>query len=557
MLDNQSMAALLEAFIAESDEGLTAAEEALLVLERTPEHADSLALVFRAVHTIKGNSGIFEFDAMTRIAHAMEDLLDRLRAGQTVVSNGIITLLLESVDVLRGLLFESDRTRALSAAELELIEHLRRADPLHVPAHDAAQAAGPATPERVSRTLRIDLAKLDRLLDLSGEIGIARGRLSEMLGDPTVTSRIALEAQRDADHLHLEMQELVMKLRMVPVGPTFRQFQRIVRDTARSLGKEAELRIEGVDVEVDMTVIEHLRDPLVHMIRNSVGHGIEKPAARRAAGKPAAGTLILRSFREAGSIVIELADDGGGIDYDRVIRRARERGLVSETETLTAAQAAELIFHPGFSTADAVTDLSGRGVGLDVVRRNIDAIHGSVSVESEPGRGTTFRVRLPLTLAIVDGLGVGVGGETFVIPMEAVVEALHLPAGTVEREEAGVGATGVLTHRGESIPFIRLRGRFTPGGGEAERENVVVVRYARGRAALVVDDLHGECHTVVKPLPKSLRGIPGLSGSAILPNGRIAFIVDVPGLLQVEIDQRSSLFRNSTRSNQERSCFVN
>jgi two-component system chemotaxis sensor kinase CheA len=529
MLDTQSIAALLEAFLSESDEGLAAAEEALLVLERAPEDADALASVFRAVHTIKGNSGIFDFEAMTRVAHAMEDLLDRLRAGQTVVSNGIITLLLESVDVLRGLLFESDRTRALTAVEGRLIERLRVADAMDV----AGNAKVLQTAQRTSRTLRIDLAGLDRLLDLSGEISIARGRLSQMLADPAVPARVALETQRDADHLHLEMQELVMKLRMVPVGPTFRQFQRIVRDAARSHGKEAELRIEGDDVEVDMIVVEHLRDPLMHMIRNSVGHGIELPEVRRARKKPAVGTLVLRSFREAGSIVIELTDDGGGIDRERVIRRARERRIAGESESLSDAQVAELIFHPGFSTADSVTELSGRGVGLDVVRRNVDAIHGSVTVESEEGRGTTFRVRLPLTLALVDGLGVGVGGESFVIPMEAVVEALQLPA-SVDRDRA----TGVLTHRGENIPFIRLRERLAIGGGGIrERENVVVVRYARGLAGLVVDELHGECHTVVKPLPKSLRGIPGLSGSAILPDGRIAFIIDVPGLLQVEIDR--------------------
>jgi two-component system chemotaxis sensor kinase CheA len=550
VLDNESMAALLEAFIAESDEGLSAAEEALLFLERVPGDAHSLALVFRAVHTLKGNCGIFDFDAMTRLAHAMEDLLERLRAGQTVVSNGIITLLLESVDVLRRLLFESDRTRALSPEELQLIEHLRAADPLHV---SASSASVHQNAQRVSRTLRIDLSRLDRLLDLSGEIGIARGRLDQMLADPTTTSRAAREAQRDAEPLHLELQELVMKLRMVPVGPTFRQFQRIVRDTARALGKEAELLIEGDDVEVDMTVVEHLRDPLVHMIRNSVGHGIEPVDARRAANKPATGTLVLRSFREAGSIVIELTDDGGGIDRERVIRRARERGLISDSDTLSDAQVAELIFHPGFSTADAVTDLSGRGVGLDVVRRNIDAIHGSVTVESERGRGTTFRVRLPLTLAIVDGLGVGVGDEAFVIPMEAVVEALRLPASAVASDRA----TGVLAYRGDSIPFIRLRERFAAGSHVPKRENVVVVRYARGLAGLVVDALHGECHTVVKRLPKSLRGIPGLSGSAILPNGRIAFIVDVPGLLQVEIDQRGSLSLPSTRSSQEWSCSAN
>ena len=530
MLDNQSMTALLETFLAESEEGLTAAEEGLLVLERHPDHAESLASVFRAVHTIKGNAGLFDFDATTRVAHAMEDLLDRLRAGQTVVSNGVITLLLESVDVLRGLLFATDRTRALTADEKRLIERLRDADPFRTPGQGAA---APATAERVSRTLRIDLARLDRLLDLSGEIGIARGRLTELLADPAVTSRTALEAQRDADSLHHELQELVMKLRMVPVGPTFRQFQRIVRDSARSLGKEAELRVEGVDVEVDMTVIDHLRDPLIHMIRNSIDHGIEAPTVRLAANKPAAGTLVLRSFREAGSIVIELTDDGAGIDHERVVRRARERRLLGDHEVPSDSQITDLIFHPGFSTAEEVTDLSGRGVGLDVVRRNIDAIHGSVSVESEPGRGATFRVRLPLTLSIVDGLGVGVCGESFVIPMEAVVEALHLPPSHAGRD----GATGVLTHRGESIPFLRLRDRLSLGGAQGAQENVVVVRYARGLAGLVVDELHGECHTVVKPLPRALRGIRGLSGSAILPNGRIALIVDVPALVQVEIER--------------------
>jgi two-component system chemotaxis sensor kinase CheA len=548
VFDNESMAALLEAFIAETEEGLGSAEESLLALERQPDDGDALASVFRALHTLKGNSGIFGFEAMTRVAHATEDLLDRLRAGSMAVSNGIITLLLEATDVLRGMLFESDRARPLSAGEERLVEQLRGADALRGTANGGA---GNGT-QRATRTLRIDLARLDRLLDLSGEIGIARGRLSELLADPSATLHAALDAQRDADHLHLEMQELVMKLRMVPVGPTFRQFQRIVRDTAQSLGKEAELRIEGEDVEVDMAVIEHLRDPLIHMIRNSIGHGVESAEERRAAGKPRAGVLVLRGFREAGSIVIELADDGAGIDHERVLRRARERGIAGETENLSDARIAELIFHPGFSTADAVTDLSGRGVGLDVVRRNVDAIHGSVSVASEPGRGTTFRVRLPLTLAIVDGLGVGIAGQPFVVPMEAVVEVIRLAAGDALRDRA----TGVISHRGESVPFIRLRDRLTggatpaatvddPGGRRFNHENAVIVRYARGLAALVVDELHGECHSVVKPLPRSLRGIDGLSGSAILPSGRIAFILDVPALLQVEIDRRASFFRIS------------
>lgn len=547
MLDSESMAALLDAFVAETDEGLGNAEEGLLALERRPDDVDSLGSVFRAVHTLKGNSGIFGFEPVTRVAHAMEDLLDRLRSGRVAVTNGIITLLLEGVDVLRGLMSHADRTRPLTPAEEQLIERLRAADALTAPTN-GGQSSGA---QRNSRTLRIDLSRLDRLLDLSGEIGIARGRLSEMLADPATSLQAALDAQRDADHLHLEMQELVMKLRMVPVGPTFRQFQRIVRDTAQSLGKQAELRIEGDDVEVDMAVVEHLRDPLIHMIRNSLGHGIESAEARRAAGKAETGTLILRSYREAGSIVIELADDGGGIDRERVLRRARERGIVGEGESLSDAAITDLIFHPGFSTAESVTDLSGRGVGLDVVRRNVDAIHGTVAVESEPGHGTTFRVRLPLTLAIVDGLGVGIAGEIYVVPMEAVVEVVNLAGGAVGRDRA----TGVITHRGESIPFVRLRDRLLLSGAQPERENVVIVRYARGRAALVVDELHGECHSVVKRLPRSLRGIPGLSGSAIQPSGRIAFILDVAELLQVEIDLRSSL--RPSISNQEWSCSTN
>src|SRR5688572_21926482 len=219
-----------------------------------------------------------------------------------------------------------------------------------------------------------------------------------------------------------------MKLRMVPVGPSFRQLQRVVRDAAQSVHKEAELRIEGGDVEVDMTIVDHLRDPLVHMVRNSIGHGIETPDVRRTAGKTVAGQLLLRSFHDAGSIVIELSDDGAGIDRAKVVERAVERGLVADGSSLSDKEVLDLIFHPGLSTAADVTDLSGRGVGLDVVRRNIDAIHGSVTVDSRVGGGTTFRLRLPLTLAIVEGLLVDVAGEPFIIPMESVVEAVRMPA---------------------------------------------------------------------------------------------------------------------------------
>ncbi len=548
MLDEVSMATLLETFLAESEEGLENAEGALLVLERDPDDAEALALAFRAVHTIKGNAGMFDFHALAAVAHAMEDLLDRVRAGKTAASQGVTSALLDAVDLLRRLLFEADRTRETGVHEKKLIERLQAG----TAGERNLVSTSPLSTARAAATLRIEVARLDRLLDLSSEIGVARGRVAQMLEDPTIARAIVLEAERDADLLHLEMQELVMKMRMVPVGPSFRQLHRIVRDAAQSVQKEAELHIEGGDVEVDMTIVEHLRDPLIHMIRNSIGHGIESPAARRACGKSAVGQLALRSIHDSGSIVIELSDDGAGIDHRRVTERAVERGLVPAGQSPSEDEALDLIFLPGFSTAAAVTDLSGRGVGLDVVRRNIDAIHGSVTVESRPGEGTTFRLRLPLTLAIVEGLRVGVAGESFIIPMEAVVEALRFPS-TAD----ATAATGVLTHRGESLPFLRLRHRLSHAGGQRQRENVVIVRYGLGQAALVVDELHGECQTVVKPLPRLLRGVSGLSGSAILPNGGIAFIVDVAALLQVEIDHGGTHSRSTTRRNQEWSCFAN
>jgi len=544
MLDETSMAALLEVFLAESEEGLESAEEALLVLERNPDDEEALALVFRAVHTIKGNAGVFDFHGMAAVAHAMEDLLDRIRARHTAASQVVVSTLLEAVDVLRGLLLEQDRTREPGLREQRLIARLATG----ARDENRRDRAG-LSAQRMTHTLRIDVARLDRLVDLTGEIGVARGRIGQMLEDSDVPREVVLEAERDADLLYLEMQELVMKLRMVPVGPSFRQLQRVVRDAAQSLGKEAELTIEGGDVEVDMTIIEHLRDPLIHMIRNSIGHGIEDPDQRRAAGKPTAGKLLLRSVHDSGSIVIELSDDGAGIDRKRIAQRAAQRGLIAEGASLSEKETLDLIFHPGFSTADEVTDLSGRGVGLDVVRRNIDAIHGSVTVESRQAEGTTFRLRLPLTLAIVEGLRVGVAGESFILPMAGVVEALRFP-----QEADADAATGVLTHRGESVPYLRLRHRF-PGALDAKRgntrENVVIVRYARGHAGVVVDELHGECQSVVKPLPRPLRGIAGLSGSAILPNGGIAFIVDVPALLQVEVDRGRAHSRPSRRSNQQ------
>jgi two-component system chemotaxis sensor kinase CheA len=305
----------------------------------------------------------------------------------------------------------------------------------------------------------------------------------------------------------------------------FRQQVRAVRDIATARGKRARLVVEGADVEVDMSVIEHLRDPLTHMIRNALDHGIEAPEAREVAGKDPCGTITLRALAEGGSIVIEIADDGRGLDRERIAEKARASGLAPNPESLSDPELMRLVLEPGFSTAGAVTDLSGRGVGMDVVRRNVEALRGSVGIESRPGRGATVTLRLPLTLAIIDGFAVGVGGETFVVPMDVVSECLALP-----EADGSPRRRGVVNLRGAALPYVRLRDHFALPAGPSARESVVVTRHEGGELGLVVDALYGESQAVIKPLSRLLGDLPGISGCTILGSGRVALILDLPAL---------------------------
>jgi two-component system chemotaxis sensor kinase CheA len=294
-------------------------------------------------------------------------------------------------------------------------------------------------------------------------------------------------------------------------------------------GKSARLIVEGDDVEVDIKVLEMLKDPLTHMIRNAVDHGIESVETRKERGKNPQGRLTLRAMHKAGSIIIELSDDGAGMHLAQILARARQRGLVSDQRTPTDQELYGFVFSPGFSTTEGVTDMSGRGVGLDVVRANVEALRGSVGIESEEGVGTTITIRVPLTLAIIEGFSVGVGDETYVIPMESVVECLELSVEDRRLEQR----SGVLNLRGQAIPYLRLRDAFALGGKTPARENIVVIQDGRGRAGIVVDTLYGKQQTVIKPLGKLLgRGVPGITGSAILGSGRVALILDAPRILR-------------------------
>lgn len=535
---------LLPMFVVESEEGLRVLEEALVLLETQADH-EMLSNIFRAVHTLKGNAGMLGFVDLARVAHAAEDLLELVRDGRVEVTAPLVSLLLKCVDALRQMVGDAAAGLAQPRPEHDwLLERLATAaagELVSAPAvAPVARTERRQTPGRRredllawaerTKSLRVDKVKLDRMLDLTGEIAISRGRLSQIL--ESQGNEAALEVHREAEQLYLDLQELVVRARMVPVGPLFHQQIRTVRDLAASLGKVARLDVFGEDVEVDTTVVEHLRDPLVHMLRNALDHGIEPPDVRKSKGKDPCGRITLRAWHEGGSIVIQVADDGEGLDRDRIAERARTLGL--EPDKLADRDLFALVFEPGFSTAEAVTDLSGRGVGMDVVRRNIDALHGSVEIGSPPGAGATVTIRLPLTLAIIAGLAVGVENETYIVPLDAVVECLELTG-----DSPGRGGDGVMNVRGEALPYLRLRDVFGLLGSPENRENVVVVRHPDGLAGLAVDRLHGESQTIIKPLGTVFRSVPGIAGSAILGSGRVALILDVPGLIRMALASRA------------------
>ena len=529
--------AIVQTFLGETEEGLAVMEEVLIALEVRGDDPELLGTVFRLAHTLKGNGSSLGFDGLVRFCHTLEDLLDRLRERVLPVTADLIALLLRAVDALREMVpAAAAGADALNGGQERLLRQLAAyaasgtAPVASQPSADQAEEPVPAPITTLdasggkSRGLRVDMHKLDRMLDLTGEIAIARNRLRRMLEEGGASPEM-LEAQSEVDRLGQDLQERVMQARLVPLRATLRQHIRTVRDLSASQGKQARLVVEGEDVEVDTSVIEHVRDPLTHMIRNAVDHGIERPDLRRQRGKDPCGTIALRVRHESGTIVLEISDDGAGLDRERILDRAQRRGV--DTARLDAGEVQRLVFEPGFSTAETVTELSGRGVGLDVVRRNIHALRGSVGIRSRAGEGTTITVRLPLTLAIIEGFGVAVGDETYVIPLEAVVECLELPAEASSNGEGG----GVISLRGAALPYVRLR-RLFGVAGEGRREHVVVVKQDDGApAGLVVDDLYGESQTVIKPLGRIFRGLPGIAGSAILGSGRVALILDVPALL--------------------------
>jgi two-component system chemotaxis sensor kinase CheA len=371
-----------------------------------------------------------------------------------------------------------------------------------------------------SRSIRVDSDKLDRLIDLVGELIIAGARAS-LIGQQLHNTEL-LECTSTLTGLVEDVRDAALELRMVKIGATFNRFQRVVHDVARELGKDIGLIVDGEDSELDKTVVEKIGDPLMHLVRNAMDHGIEPAEARLAAGKPAKGMIKLNAFHESGSIVIEVSDDGGGLRKEKILAKAIERGLVDPERKLTDSEIYNLIFEAGFSTAEKITNLSGRGVGMDVVKRNIQALRGSVDVGSREGQGTTVTVRLPLTLAIIDGFLVQVGASVFVIPLDMIEECIEYAT------EPGQDYTNL---RGQVLPLVRLRQLFRIDGAATRRESIVVLKFGNQRAGLVVDTLLGEFQTVIKPLSPLFSEVKCISGSTILGSGEVALILDVSALM--------------------------
>jgi len=487
--------------------------------------------------------GVFEFvreDSLIRILPPrskvfeylglIQDMKDEnLRLGDILVSCGTLT----ETELANALRIQACGGNALHPIGEVLVEQGMVEAPLVEAALEKQKQIKDNKGSEIN-LIRVDSEKLDQLINLVGELIIAGagiGLIAQRAGMPDLG-----EATSTMSRMVEEVRDAALSLRMVQIGATFNRFQRVVRDVSREIGKDIRLEIGGAETELDKTVVEKIGDPLTHLMRNSMDHGIESAEVRIARGKPAHGTLKLNAYHDSGGIVIEVSDDGGGLNRAKILSKAIERGLVRPDQNLSDAEICNLIFEAGFSTADVVSNLSGRGVGMDVVRRNIQALRGSIDIQSVEGMGSTMRIYLPLTLAIIDGFLVGVGSSAYVVPLDMVVECIELPPRSKEQ-----GDNNYLNLRGEVLPYLWLRELFEVEGRPGRRENVVVVQYAGYKVGLVVDSLMGEFQTVIKPMGKVFGAARGLGGFTIMGSGEVALILDVPRLMQQVISRERSV----------------
>ena len=586
---------LIGEFIAEGGDLIASAEEALLSLETDPEDVESVGKVFRAFHTVKGTSAFLELALLSEFGHHAESLLSRVRDGEIRYSGGYADLSLRALDMIKELLGgvqvalsgqpllkpngydelvkvladpeaagiseETDDVTAPRVGDMRLaqgkiereqIEEVAEKHPAEklgvavvksktTSTKDVAQAL--RAPKRVNSgqqvvdsSVRVSTQRLDRLIDMVGELVIAHSMVAQ---DYLVANSDNHELAKKVTHtskIVRELQDISMSMRMVPLKATFNKMARLVRDVSRKVGKNVNFVTEGEETEIDRNLVNIINDPLVHMVRNAVDHGIESPQQRAESGKPESGTVQLLAYHSAGSVVVEIRDDGQGLNRDVLLAHAREKGLISDSaesneRTLSDREVFNMIFEPGFSTAQVVTDVSGRGVGMDVVKKNIESLRGQVEIKSEYGSGSVFRMSLPLTLAIIDGMVVRVGSETYVIPTISIIRSIK-----PDRKDFStvLNQGEMVTLQGSLIPLYRIANFYHIDNAQQNPEDavVVIVEDEERQAGLLVDELIGRQQVVIKSLGETMKNIPGISGGAIMPDGRVGLIIDVGGLVE-------------------------
>ena len=601
---------LMAEFINESTDLIQNAEDALLSLEHDPGDVEAVGKVFRAFHTVKGTSGFLELNLIAEFGHHAETLLSRVRDGEIRYSGGYADLSLQGLDMIKSLVEAVKRAlggealrkpegydkllavlkdpeaagvseeQALASArigdilvaqgkvERDQVEKARAEHPeekLGV-ALVKSQAANLADVGQALRTqkqmrgggqaveasVRVSTQRLDRLIDMVGELVIAHSMVAQ---DARVVGGQNHGLAKKVAHttkIVRELQDISMSMRMVELKATFSKMARLARDVARKLGKNVNFITEGEDTEIDRNLVDIINDPLLHMVRNAVDHGVETPEERRAAGKPEQGTVKIAAYHSAGSVVVEISDDGKGLDRDVIIATAKERGLISNApdfndRSLSDREVFNMIFEPGFSTAKVVTDVSGRGVGMDVVKKNIELLRGGVEIKAEPGRGSVFKMSLPLTLAIIDGMVIRVGRETYVIPTISIIRSVKPAPGDV----SSVFQQGeMLLLQGNLIPLYRMSKIYgiADAADDLDKAIVVVVEDEQRQAGLVIDELVGRQQVVIKSLGETMKNIPGISGGAIMPDGRVGLILDVGGLLRFATPDRREGLRDEAEA---------
>jgi len=591
MMDEEDRGILWD-FIVEAQDNLQTIEVSLINLEQDPSDLETINTIFRPFHTIKGVSGFLNLNKVNKLAHSAENLLDKARDGEIVIDTMIVDIILDAVDKLKRLIIvQKDRLEGAGSSEeaVDIAPLLTRIEEINSrqeaigdkPVGEILVQKGAITSEdldeglerqkeepdkkigeifveakladskevvsalrdqkkfgkrRVDLHVKVDTRKLDNLVDLTGEMVIAQAMLRQNPYISSVKDQKVIQNLGQLKQITSGLQMTAMSMRMVPVKHTFQKMVRLVRDLSKNSGKEVVLEMYGEDTEIDRNVVEELYEPMVHMIRNALDHGIESPDERESAGKERRGNVTLRAYHKGGNIIIEITDDGKGLNKDRIIEKAKKNNLIDDESKLTETEIFDLIFQPGLSTAKEVTDISGRGVGMDVVKKAIEKLRGRVEITSDPGHGSTFIISLPLTLAVIEGMMVRVGKEKYVIPTLAILESFRPSkdqCSTVEGKEE------MILLRGTLIPLIRLDRLF---GVQSDSYHpweglVVAIENAGVKRCILLDELLGKEEVVIKSLGESLKETKGIAGGAIMGDGRVGLILDMAGIFELAMNE--------------------